>query len=219
MLGGGEIQGGELVNPEIKIIDVIVTCGPYSGGKPSYYVVVDRHPDYVYVKNGNQLTAHDSGFYDFLGISPGSTKAFGGREFDIQLSDGSTYKCSGQVWARGSNASEQVVQVGVGAIEKLRKCYVFSGGYLSKTKLDAWLAANTPSRNYYKHDPHWTIEYLDSLYSKESWDKPVCAQRARKLRKKGVTIRRNSTGQRGWSPMYERRKAEIIEMQEVEAEQ
>lgn len=204
---------------EIKILDVIVTYSPYGGDKPHYSVIVDRLPDHVYAKEGNRLTAHDSGFYDFLGISPGSKDAFGGREFDICLSDGSTYKCKGQVWACGSSAAEPVIQIGIGTIAGLRNCYVFSGSYVSKKKLDAWLGANTQSKNYYKYDPTETVEWLDSLYTRHQWDKSVCAKRARKLRQRGVTVRIDkTTGKRGWSPMYERRKAEILARQAVDKE-
>lgn len=208
------------MNSEIQIIDVIVTYGLYGGGKPRYHVLVSRLPDYVYVKDGIRLTAHDSGFYDFLGISAGSKDAFGGRKFDIRLSDGTTYHCSGQVWACGSSASEPVVNVGIGTVEDLHKCYVFSGGYISKAKLDAWLATNKPSRNYYKYDPTQTIEWLDQFHAKHHYaaDRTVCAKRARKLRRRGVTIRiEPGTGKRSWSPYYERRKAEILKLQAMDA--
>jgi hypothetical protein len=207
-------------NPDIQIIDVIVTYSQYAPERPHYSVIVDRSPLWIYAKEENRLTAHDSGFYDFLSISPGTTKAFGGREFNISLTDGTTYRCKGQVWACGSSTAEPVVYIGIGTIERLKECYVFSSAYLSKAKLDAWLATNKPSRNYHKYDPRYTVEWLDAIYAKYPPDRTVCAKRARKLRIRGATIRINQdTGKRGWSPSYERKKAEILKLQKLDQEE
>lgn len=194
---------------EVQIIDVIVK--EYYGFK-HYYVVVDRMPERIYIKEGDKLTAHEGGFYDFLQIIPGTTDAFAGSKFDISLSDGSTYHCAGQVWACGTTtAPEEVVQVGISTIAKLKECYVFTSAYISKAALDVWLTTNKPSRNYYKYDRRHTIEGLDELYSKYPTDRLVSKQRARTLRRRGVTIRIDpKTGRCGWSPNYEKRKAEII---------
>lgn len=203
--------------PDIQIIDVIKHKSLYG---EQIMVVIDRMPEFVYSAGdfekvagwggrGRHLIARDSGFYDFMKEVPSSTDAFAGRKFTIQLDDGSDLECCGQVWnAAHPNPPEQTVDIGIGTIEKLHKCYVFSGGRISKSKLDAWLATNTPSRNYRKYDPSHTIEGLDKRWSGYS-DRKVSPARARKLRKRGVTIRRNE-GAISWSPWYERQKAQIL---------
>ncbi|MBO2926682.1 hypothetical protein [Metapseudomonas otitidis] len=208
-----------MVEP-IKIVDVILTKD-YFGRLNDYKVVVDRMPEFVYSAGefektagwggrGRHLIACDSGFYDCLLEVPGSTDAFAGRKFTINLDDGSKLECHGQVWdAAHPNPPEPYVQVGVATLEKLRECYVFFGGRISKAKLEAWLASNKPSQNYRKYDPQHTVAWLDEFLADHHYgDRPVCAARARKLKKRGVTIRKRGEA-RTWSPWYERRKAEI----------
>nr|WP_319566266.1 hypothetical protein [uncultured Rhodoferax sp.] len=201
---------------EINIIDVIAVAGPYSGGKLHYSVIVDRMPDHRYERSGNRLTAHDSGFYDFLSINTGTTKAFAGRAFTIELVDGSKFECKGQVWACGSSAPEPVVSIGLGTIEGLAKCHVYYGGYVSQTKLDAWLALNTPSKNQYKYDPRESIEWAEQRI-RECGGKPVGVQRARKLRHRGTFVWRNATTNGlEWSPWFERKRTQILERQALD---
>lgn len=212
---------GDAMNqkPEIQIIDVILGKN-YFGEYTQYYVVVDRRPAFVYRRNEEEvwhsyrkqrrLTAHDSGFYSFMVERPGTTDAFAGRKFTIALDDGGTLECDGQVWDEfDPSRPEPVVQVGVATLEDLEKCYCFFGGQISKSKLEAWLATHTPSRNYRKYDQRNTIAWLDERMSENRYgDRHVGAARARTLRKRGVTIRYRD-GFRTWSPWYERQKANI----------
>lgn len=202
---------------DIQIIDVIKHKSLYM---EQIFVVIDRMPEFVYSAGefekvsrwggrGRHLIANDSGFYDFLKEVPGSSDAFAGRKFTISLDDGSQLECHGQVWdAAHPNPPEPTIQVGIGTIEGLQKCYCFSGGQISKARLEEWLASNEPSRNYRKYDPGHTIEGLDKRWSGYS-DRKVSPARARKLRKRGVTIRSNE-GALSWSPRYERQKAQIL---------
>jgi hypothetical protein len=204
-------------NEPIQIIDVIAK--PYMTGSKTicYYVVVDRAPRHIYRRDGNKLTAHDSGFYDFMQIEPGSSKAFAGRKFSIQLTDGSQFECNGQVWSCAPHDGIDAVQIGVATIAQLENCYCFFGGYVAREKLQAWLAANKPSGDYYKYDPRETLAWQDKLYRDHpDFDTAVSAKRARKLRKRGVTIRRHPvTGRPGWSKSYERKKVAILARQEA----
>lgn len=207
---------------EIQIVDVILTKN-YFGEYKHYNVVVDRMPEYVFTRGEREpsnwasryqhrLLGQDGGLYRFLVERPGSTGAFAGGKFTIQLDDGGTLECHGQVWDENHpGAPEPTVEVGVATLEKLRNdYYCFYHARISKAKLDAWLASNTPSRNYRKYDPKHTIEALDKEYAAPSWgDRTVCAARARKLRQRGVTIRKRGEA-RTWSKWYERRKAEIL---------
>lgn len=207
-------------NTEIKIIDVIVTTSMY-GRHTQYSVVVDRMPKFIYTRGEQEpycgyrriqrrLIANDSGFYSFMVERPGSSDAFAGRKFTIALDDGGSLECDGQVWDETDpNAPESTMHVGVATIEKLSQCYCFYGGQLSRAKLEAWLSDNTPSFNYKKYDPRNTIAWLDKYVDEgHSGHRPVCAARARELKKRGVTIRKRE-GVHTWSKWYEREKARI----------
>lgn len=207
---------------EIQIVDVILTKN-YFGEYKHYAVVVDRMPNYVFTRGEREpsnwasryqhrLLGQDGGLYRFLVERPGSTGAFAGSKFTIQLDDGNTLECHGQVWdEHHPGAPEPTIEVAVATLDKLRgEYYCFYAARISKAKLDAWLAENTPSRNYRKYDPRHTIEALDKEFASPSWgDRTVCAARARKLRQRGVTIRKRGEA-RTWSKWYERRKAEIL---------
>lgn len=193
----------------VQIVDVIITP------QKQIFVVTDRSPLRVYEQHGNRLIARDSGFYDCMTIEPGTAKAFAGRKFTLSLQGGEQLECNGQVWSshHPDLIGEPTVQVGRATLEDLKQCYVFFGGCISKAVLDEWLSKNKPSRHYKKYDPRYTLAYWDDLYQRHDWDKKVSPARARKLRKRGVTIRTNAvTGKKGWSPSYERQKAEIMAM-------
>ncbi len=205
--------------PEIQIIDVIAQTPKYSQ-HTHYYVVVDRLPSFVYrrgeeevwhsYRKQRRLMAHDGGFYSFMVERPGTRDAFAGRKFTIALDDGGTLECDGQVWDEfDPSRPEPVVRVGVATLEALEKCYCFFGGQISAAKLEAWLAEHKPSKNYRKYDPSNTIAWLDQRMVENIYgDRHVGAARARKLRRRGVTIRLRE-GFRTWSPWYERQKAKI----------
>ena len=196
------------MNTPINIVDVIARPSQF-GQIVHYYVIVDRAPRLVYERrSGGMLVAADDGFYDVLHISPGSTEAFAGREFDISLTDGTTLRAKGQVWSSHIKHDEPTIEVGVATLEQLAQCYVFFGGTMSRAKLDAWLVNNTPSKRYSKYDPRETMEAIDARWS--TGDRKVCAERARVLRRRGVRIFKNAAGQRSWSPSYERRKAKLL---------
>jgi len=193
----------------IRIIDVIAK--PYMTGSNHivYYAVLDRMPELVYERNGKSLVSHDSGFYDFLEGQPGKGQAFAGRAFSIKLSDGSTFLCEGQVWSCApSEGTEPTVNIGVATLDSLAKCYVFSSASVARSVLNAWLASNTPSNNYYKYDARESIAWLNQ--HRDYGSRAVCPNRARKLRRRGVTVWRDNNGSRVWSPSYERRKDALL---------
>lgn len=195
-----------------NIIDIIDHKNDYGTQR---FLVLDSMPKRVYTRyDDGCFIAHDDGFYDFLSGRAGRGDAFAGREFFIDLDDGTKFHCQGQVWAsgHGGHVSEPTVSIGVSTIQELHKCYVFSSASVSVAKIQAWLDENTPSGNYYKYDPRNTIEWLDSVYTKGS--RPICADRARVLRRRGVRIFRDENGQRSWCPRYESRRAKILAQQE-----
>jgi hypothetical protein len=192
----------------IRIIDIIAK--PYMIGSDHivYYAVLDRMPEMVYERNGKSFVSQDSGFYDFLEGKPGNGQAFAGRVFSIKLTDGSTFLCEGQVWSCAPpTGTEPTVGIGVATRESLAECYVFSSASVARSALNAWLANNTPSNNYYKYDERESVAWLDQ--HRASGARQVCANRARKLRRRGVTVWRDDEGARVWNPWYERRKSDL----------
>ena len=193
----------------IRILDVIRTTA-FGGRHVQWFVLVDRMPVRVYHRDGNSLTSNDSGFYDFLGIQPGSSGAFGGRKFTVRLEDGSDFECHGQVWSCGAPAgTDPTLAVGIATKEQLDECYVFMGASMSKALLEDWLSKYTPSSNYRKHDRKESFEYWLDLVSRPDMGglrKIISAPRARTLRRRGVTILRVG-GSISWSSFLEKKKA------------
>lgn len=195
-----------------NIIDIIDHKNAYFTQR---FVVLDAMPKWVYKRYPDGcFIANDDGIYDFLAGRSGKGEAFAGREFYIDLDDGTKFHCQGQVWSsgHGGHVAEPVVQTGIGTPERLRECNVFSSACVSVAKIEAWLEANTPSQNYHKYDSKHTVEWLDSVFKKGS--RPICADRARTLRRRGVKIFRDEGGQRSWCPGYERRRTQILAEQE-----
>ena len=77
-----------------KIIDVIITKNK------QIFVIVDKKPKFLYERKGDLLVADDDGFYNtYYYERPNKySKAFGGREFGIQLKDGNVEHAFGQWW-------------------------------------------------------------------------------------------------------------------------
>lgn len=191
----------------INIIDVIHHKNAYS---VQTFVVIDRMPEWVYKRNGTIFTANDDGFYDFMAGSANKGDAFGGRQFTIKLDDDTEFLCRGDVWSVGPDPDVgPTLSVGVCTMAELEKCYVFRSASISKAKLDAWLSENTPSNNYYKYDPREKLEYWEAHCLRYGRIKQVSPARARKLRKKGVTLFQMKPGVRGYSQLFERKKLAI----------
>lgn len=96
-----------------------------------------------YEKHGNILIGiDDTGtFVDCLIYERPTAgfKAFGGREFNIELTNGETVHCNGQWWHGGFEKAEKIlgsklVSATVRDIESLEGCYVFSGCCAIKDK-------------------------------------------------------------------------------------
>ena len=134
-----------------KIVDVIIK---HAYGNDHYYVVVDQPLKYVYTRVGDRFNGKHGDFYDFLAGSGRKGEAFAGRSFDIQLDDGTKFHCQGDVWAVAAPKDFiPVIHGGFASLEQLQKCYVFCSGNVAKSLVDAWLAINQPTDDYYKYDP------------------------------------------------------------------
>lgn len=118
------------------------------------FVVLNRLPDFKYVKKGNLLLAEDSGFYScyYYGRPDKYSQAFAGRKFDIPMLDGSVIKASGQWWNGEHPIYKEIkaVRHGYSTIDKLKRCFVFTGGVLFNESL-----LNTCAKNPVEY---WELE-------------------------------------------------------------
>lgn len=108
--------------------------------------VIKEAVELKYVRHGNILIGMDESgtFVDCMyhETPRGNMKAFAGREFDIHLENGEVIHCNGQWWAGGMQKASVIIGkeltlVTYSDMASLKKCYVFSGHYAVKEKLDA----------------------------------------------------------------------------------
>ena len=128
----------------------------------------------TYEKHGDLLIGSDEQgvFYDCLYYDRPSPymKAFGGREFDLPMKDGSVTHCNGQYWdghvAEAENVvGEKITKISARTKEELKRCFVFAAMYISKRKLDEMLEEFEASHPGY--EPFGYREYENKL-KKES---------------------------------------------------
>ena len=160
----------------IQIVDVIDHRNKYSVQR---FLVLDRIPQFTYERRGSGLLiGHDSGFFKFFGYeAPGPTwSAFGGDKFDIPMADGSVIKASGQWWNTfPSDFKGLTYEHGVGTVEGLGKCNVFSGCiHVDRDFVDAWLFSNETSNNYEKYNPRHADFGKQTIVS--PWEPVACNQ-------------------------------------------
>ena len=191
----------------IKIVDVI---DHKSGYGIQRFVVLNRMPKKLYEQKGRWLVGNDGPIWDVLEISPGSTKAFGGRKFDLQMKDGSVFNCVGQVWASSNKElTPPVYALAASTAAELYRCNVFCSALIEKTLVDEWLAVNRPSNNYEKYSAQEDPEYWWSFVINNGyWKRRVSKQRAAFLRKRGTRIGRDESGL-FWSALFEQKRLGI----------
>ncbi|CAG2152570.1 hypothetical protein LMG19282_04219 [Cupriavidus campinensis] len=127
-------------------------------------LVLNRRLKLTYERDGKGFIGSDGPFRDVLYYSRASTgfKAFAGREFELQMKDGTVETIKDHWWNGHLNGS---VSVAHGDVESLRKCYVFFGGTCIDPAALAELRATYsgcvyPYRDYekvikYDHERQW----------------------------------------------------------------
>lgn len=111
--------------------------------------VFDEMPAITYEKHGDLLIGSDDSktIIDCLHLEvPKGRKeygayAFGGREFDLPMKDGTTTHCWGQWWEGRSKECGAVLGFELCALtastkDKLKNCYVFNGYSANRVKLE-----------------------------------------------------------------------------------
>ena len=115
-------------NPEqIKIV-AKVTCND------GFAYVLNRMPHFLYTKlDWKTIIGEDEGMYEFyMYDNTDRYKAFGGRQFQLPLTDGSVEKCYGQWWDGMNDTalklfSRDIISYFIySTIEELKKCYVYT---------------------------------------------------------------------------------------------
>lgn len=130
----------------MKILAIVDT------GKQTFYSL-DERPEMIYEKHGSLLIGKDKSevFYDVLiyeGCGP-TWKAFGGREFDLPMADGSTTHCYGQYWSGGTSRAEELLgiklaRIAAESVSELARCYVYSGYHVDVEKFETLIKISNP---------------------------------------------------------------------------
>lgn len=138
-------------------------------------LVLDKSPALKYKKVGSHLYGTDGIFYKCYEYRTPSRgfKAFAGRKFSITLENEEVVECNGQWWDGGYRevgaiVSAEIVCVTVGAIEDLKRCYVFTGYQADKTKIKELVSsADLPVIPYWDYEKIITFDDMRSkLYDK-----------------------------------------------------
>lgn len=113
---------------QIKIV-AKVTCND------GFAYVLNRMPHFLYTKlDQKTIIGEDEGMYEFYMYDRYTDryKAFGGRQFQLPLTDGSVEKCYGQWWSGMNDTAlklfsrESLCYFVYSTIEDLKKCYVYT---------------------------------------------------------------------------------------------
>jgi len=117
----------------------------HSMGSPiraSIHLMLSRMPVWIFKRVVNKLFAEDDGIvkvYRKEKYSP-QWKGFAGREFDLNMEDGSKYHAYGQLWDPGVNKDfvkefGNYWSIGYCTDAAYRKCPVFYSGYINEKRL------------------------------------------------------------------------------------
>ena len=127
---------------KIKILAIVKHTGCYG---ESYHYVLNRPLEKKYTKIDNEtIIGYDEGALSFYKRERCSEhwKAFGGSEFDLPLTDGSTEHCYGQWWDGMSDSAKELYNpdnlqhFAWGTKEELKRCYVYIGGECERKWLE-----------------------------------------------------------------------------------
>lgn len=104
----------------------------------NYFVVVDEIPEITYEKIGDSYVGSATSSNGDIIASRFLERryydsAFGGAEIELKMKDGSLKKIKDYWFDNGSYAEHgEFVNIGVGTVDELQKCYVYSGYNINK---------------------------------------------------------------------------------------
>lgn len=148
-----------------KIIDIVKFNDHHA-------YVLDEDYSLTYEKHGGLLIGSDETqtFFDVLYHFPcggdrtfGGNYAFGGREFDLNMKDGTKTHCYGQYWSGKFGEAEKILGIEFAdfthkSVDILKKCYVFYSGTADKAKLQAMLDEFLAEHPDYELWDYWEYE-------------------------------------------------------------
>lgn len=113
-----------------------------------WFAVIDEPIQLLYTKMDHETiigTDKDCIFWQFYGFEYVRIKykqAFGGRHFEIPLTDGTKEVCKGCWWDKMTKSAYELTsniefgQVGIATKSQLKNCYVFSGYTVDRVKFN-----------------------------------------------------------------------------------
>lgn len=109
---------------DIKVVAVV----QFNRGEA---LVINRPINFTYELIGRDYVGSDGPFTNHLYFERATVafKAFAGRELTLNMKDGSQQVIKDHWWAR---CTKDKIDIVVGDIESLKKCYVFGGASISK---------------------------------------------------------------------------------------
>ena len=137
--------------------------------------VLEKPINFIYTKYGKGTIVGTDGVFLSCykyGASSANFKAFGGREFDLELSDGTVEHCQGQWWDGISKRAIQevdgeIINVTVGDVAALKKWFVFAGKYAIKERLEELRATYT--EKVCEYGEYQKILRLEEKILNKSW--------------------------------------------------
>ena len=147
-----------------------------SNGEETY--VLKNPVKLEYTKYGDIIIGTDGLFVSvyYYEAPIGRFKAFAGRKFDLQLTDGTVEHCCGQWWdGRYYKAEEilgsKIISASAHDINSLKKCYVFIG-YLGIEKAIEKLRGRYRGKiyDYWEYEGHITANIFRKKSASEKYD-------------------------------------------------
>ena len=128
---------------KLKIEAIIRSSGDWC---EKYYYVMNRQINKLYTKIDQEtIIGYDEGVLSFYHKKACDErwKAFGGREFDLHLTDGTVEHCYGQWWDAMSDSARELYDskdlcrcFACATKEELKRCYVYCGYECEKKWLE-----------------------------------------------------------------------------------
>lgn len=141
---------------------ILKMCVNRKYGYANYYCLVDEMPEITYEKIGTDYvgSAVDQNgnviFSNFL--KKGGKGAFAGRELSLKMKDGSIQKIKDFWWDYGRYKKHgEFIDIGIGTLEKLQKCYVYCSCNINKSAFRKML------------DDYYSREREYEYYEIEAW--------------------------------------------------
>jgi len=139
-------------------------------------IVLEKPIQLTYTKYGRSTIIGTDGVFVscYSRSNDGYDKAFGGRKFDLELSDGTVEHCSGQWWDSVSNQARkeidgEIISATVKDIVSLRECFVFIGYSAIKEKYEELRATYTGEVYKYREYKELIKDTMEEKVLKKVW--------------------------------------------------